>query len=207
LAERPGRKSYLLIGDSTAAELWYGLSTASSGSDILQATGAGCKPFVDQPLGANRECAKVIALALNSFLPTHPVYEVIMSGMWAPSDLPRIARSVAMLRLRGVRVVVLGPPIKYTSALPFLLALSVERNDPRLPDRELIQQSVLDTEVGQVAAAGGASYISMYGLLCHQQTCLKILPDGVPLQFDDTHFTREGSFTVAQRLIQTRALD
>jgi len=207
LEEHSGKRAYLLIGDSMAAQLWYGLSITLNGSDILQATAAGCRPLVEQAFGANPECTKVIDYAFDTFLPTHSVHEVIMSGSWNPGDLPRLARTLALLKEHGIRVLVLGPPIRYTSALPFLLARSVVRNDPQLPDRELLQQSVLDAEVAHVAAAYGASYVSMYGLLCSHGICLKTLPSGEPLEFDDAHFTREGSVVVAQKLAASRALD
>ena len=43
-----GRQNYLLIGDSHAAQLWYGLSNLLDDVHILQATTAGCKPQLSQ---------------------------------------------------------------------------------------------------------------------------------------------------------------
>jgi peptidoglycan/LPS O-acetylase OafA/YrhL len=208
LAEHPGKKAYLLVGDSTAADLWYGLSQKISDADILQATGAGCKPLFEQSFNAYAECSKVIDYALNNFLTTHTVDAVIISARWPTGDLPRLAHTITVLKQRGIRVVVIGPRMAYTSALPHLLALSVERRDPGLPDRELVPRpESLDPEVAQVAATSGAPYLSMYDVFCPQGVCLKVLPAGVPLQFDDIHFTREGSLVAAEKIVASHILD
>jgi peptidoglycan/LPS O-acetylase OafA/YrhL len=208
LSEHQGRRAYLLVGDSTAADLWYGLSHTLNDSDVLQATGAGCKPVLQQEFGAYLECSKVINYALNTFLSTHHVYTVIISARWPTNDLPRLAQTIAVLKGRGVRVVVIGPRMAYTSALPRLLALSVIRNDPHLADRELIPRSAaLDAEVAQIAARADVPYVSMYDLFCQPGMCLTTLPGETPLQFDDVHFTREGSTAAAHRIVATHILD
>jgi peptidoglycan/LPS O-acetylase OafA/YrhL len=208
LAESPGKKSYLLIGDSTAADLWYGLSQTMPHADILQATGAGCKPLLTQESGAYSECAKVISYTLNNFLANHPVDAVIVSARWPQNDLTALAQTLGVLHKQGQRVIVIGPRMAYASALPRLLALSVERKDPSLPDQELISRSAaLDDEVQQVALHSGATFVSMYGLFCDEKTCIKILPGNVPVQFDDVHFTREGSVFAAHRMLEAHAFD
>ena len=203
----PGKRAYLLVGDSTAADLWYGLSRRLDDADILQATAAGCKPVLSQPIGAYSECTKVITYALTEFLPTHPVSAVILSARWTPSELPRLANTIHFLREHGAKVIVIGPRMAYRSALPRLLALSEQHNDPGLPQREILSRSsVMDDAVQKVAAGAGASYISMYDLFCEPEACLTVLPGNVPLQFDDVHFTREGSLEAARRLAGTHLL-
>jgi hypothetical protein len=206
LGEHAGKKAYLIIGDSLAAHLWYGLSHSLGDADVLQATGAGCMPVRDQAFGAYPECAKVISYVLGTFLANHPVNLVILSARWGASDLPRLAGTLAWFKEHGIRTVVLGPMVEYTSALPRLLALSVELGDPEFPERQLIHQAALDADVARVAAAGGANYVSMYNLLCQQGACLTVLPGGIPLEFDGDHFTREGSIVAAQRLTESNAL-
>src|ERR1700726_1504939 len=45
----PQKKNYLLLGDSYAAHLWYGLATTLSGVKVLEATATGCRPTTEQP--------------------------------------------------------------------------------------------------------------------------------------------------------------
>src|SRR5262249_21356921 len=44
LAQDPQKRNILLIGDSHAAQLWYGLASTFKDVNFMQATASGCKP-------------------------------------------------------------------------------------------------------------------------------------------------------------------
>jgi peptidoglycan/LPS O-acetylase OafA/YrhL len=52
LREYTAQRNYLLIGDSHAAALWYGLSSTFAGVNFMQATAAGCKPVLGEQIVA-----------------------------------------------------------------------------------------------------------------------------------------------------------
>ena len=206
LARHAERKAYLIIGDSTAADLWYGLSRTLRDVDVLQATGAGCKPFLVQSHGAYAECAKVIDYALRTYIIERQVDTVIISARWGQGDLPQLTETLTWLRKYHLRTVVLGPVIEYTTALPRLLALSVRSPSARLLERERVWRADLDLSLEKVSHSGGASYVSLYGLLCPGGNCVSVLARGVPLQFDMVHLTRQGSEFVARKLVESRVM-
>jgi peptidoglycan/LPS O-acetylase OafA/YrhL len=200
-----GRQSYLLIGDSHAAHLWYGLSAAFSGVNILQATAAGCKPTIDQPSTADIQCSRLMHYIYENYLPNNKVNKVLIAGRWEEGDLPSLDITLAALRKRGISAVLIGPIIQYDVALPRLLAISIQRNDSAVLDEHRVDQSALDGRMKELAHAQQTSYISLYDLLCDHKACIEVVEDGIPLQFDKAHLTGAGSVFVAGRIARSDA--
>src|SRR5215813_5654671 len=69
----PSRHNALLVGDSHAAQLWFGLSSIFKEINFMQATASGCKPTFEQPLGADHRCSDLMSYVLGDFLPSHHV--------------------------------------------------------------------------------------------------------------------------------------
>jgi hypothetical protein len=59
--------------------------------------------------------------------------------------------------------------------------------------------------VDLMPAIGPANFVSLYDLLCTQGRCLAYASEDVPLQFDTSHLTTQGSVIVAQRLAKLSA--
>jgi peptidoglycan/LPS O-acetylase OafA/YrhL len=220
LAPNPGRPHFLLFGDSHAAHLSYGLTTAFPEIDFAQATASNCKPLLSSRASPDAYCRQLIATVFDSFLPGHPPDGVILSALWEPADAQPLAATVASLRAAGARVYVLGPSVGYDQALPVLLVKSIFRGDLRYPGRHLAltpsQYQAFDDLLAAAALGSGAyRYISLRQIMCspaafdkgaETSSCLEYASPGVPLQFDATHFTNAGSLLVAQRLRATRQL-
>jgi hypothetical protein len=136
-----GRKDYLLVGDSHAAHLWYGLSTAFHGVNVLQATAAGCKPTIRQLSRAESQCSRLMHYIYEDYIAHHRVDKVFISGRWEEKDLPLLELTLDSLKARGIPVVLIGPMIQYDVALPRLLALSIQENDPAILDDHRIDQA------------------------------------------------------------------
>ena len=62
------RPNYLLVGDSHAAHLWFGLSTAMPEVNLMQATASACRPAVERvSLLDSRACPKLMRFVFDDF--------------------------------------------------------------------------------------------------------------------------------------------
>jgi hypothetical protein len=198
----PQKKNYLLLGDSHAAHLWYGLSTTLSGVNVLQATATGCRPTVEQPALSEDRCKRLMKYVFADFLPNHAVDRLLITARWQDGDIAPLSRALDWARERGIVVVLLGPMLQYDAPLPRLLALSIRGNDPAIPDEHRVNQRPLDEAMAALARQKGVQYVSFYQALCGPQSCDEFAAKGIPLQFDYGHLTKEGSVLVAQRVGQ-----
>ena len=204
----PAKRNDLLIGDSHAAQLWFGLSSTFPEINFLQATASGCKPAFDQPVGADQRCTDLMNYALREYLSSHRVDAVLLAARWDQYDLPRLRRTVGILKKNGARVIIFGPVVQYDSALPRLLAISIKQGNPFLPASHRVAfYRQLDRDMRQLAEQElGVKYISFFKLICSQDDCLEYAAKDVPLQSDYGHLTGEGSIVVAKRLRSIGAL-
>jgi peptidoglycan/LPS O-acetylase OafA/YrhL len=199
LALAPGKKNYLLVGDSFASHYRLGFEDAFPSLHLLVATASGCKPLL-RDTGAPR-CRKVVNNAFHSFLPGHRLDGVIISGLWTTADLPDLMPTVQHLRQFTSDVIVMGPTPIYHDKLPRLLARSILRNDPGLVNRERdASRSALDAEFAKALAGGPARYASVIRALCDGESCMTRDDKGDPIQGDYGHFTRSGARLVARTL-------
>jgi peptidoglycan/LPS O-acetylase OafA/YrhL len=201
LQEDPGKKNYLLFGDSHAAHLWYGLSTSLDDVNLLQATASGCKPTLDQPMLTAATCKQLMTYIYAEFLPNHHVDRLLIAARWQDGDVAPLSRSIDWLKARGIQVVLFGPMVQYDTALPRLLAFSIRGNDMAIPDEHRVNQRALEDAMSELAEQKGVEYISLYRDLCGPETCAEFARNGVPLQFDYGHLTKEGSLLVAQKVL------
>jgi peptidoglycan/LPS O-acetylase OafA/YrhL len=198
----PTRPNYLLVGDSHAAHLWFGLSSAMPEENIMQATASMCRPSISPvSLLDTRACPKLMQFVFDDFLVKNKVDKVLLAASWKDEDLPDLLTTLRMLKQRAVDVIVLGPIVQYDSALPRLLADEILRSRPaiaaamRTPG---IRER--DRMMRRMVRAEGASYVSIYDSVCRNGPCDEFATSDVPLQFDAAHLTAAGSLEVARRL-------
>jgi peptidoglycan/LPS O-acetylase OafA/YrhL len=202
LRQDPKKRNELLIGDSHAAQLWYGLSSVFTDVNLMQATASGCKPTLDQGLGTDKRCRLMMDYVFHDYLRRHHIDALLIAARWDAADLPRLERTVAWLKQQGIAIVLFGPTVQYDSALPRLLALAIQKNNPRIPaDHRVAYYERLDQEMSQLAESKlQVRYISYFKLLCQQDACLEYAADGVPLQSDYGHLTGGGSSLMAAKI-------
>jgi peptidoglycan/LPS O-acetylase OafA/YrhL len=198
LRSDPSRPNILLMGDSYAAHLWYGLSVVFPESNWMQATGAGCTPLLDRKF--TRVCNELTAFLFADYLAHHKPDLLVVTARWLSSDLPAISRLLDWTKAQGLRVVLIGPIERYDDPFPRLLALSLEAGDPGLVDEHRVDFGTLDEDLRRLAQRTGAGYISLLDILCQGGVCEKFAGSEEPLQFDDGHVTKRGSVLVAERL-------
>ena len=192
------RENYLLMGDSYAAHLAYGLSIAFDKINFLQATGPGCSPLLDRKFTTG--CNDLMGFLFSDYLLHHKPDRLILTARWLRSDLRQIAQLLDWAASHDLRVILIGPIMRYDDSLPRLLAFSIENKDPGLADAHRIDFGRLDEDLRQLAQQKGATYVSLFDALCQGTSCEKFAAPGIPLQFDDGHLTPEGSVLVAERL-------
>ncbi len=193
------KKNYLLIGDSHAAQLWYGLESVFPEVNVMQATASGCKPTLEQSVGADEKCLRLMHYMFAEYLPKHPVDTLLIAARWDHRDLQRLPPTIRAVQQHAGEIVLFGPIVQYDSALPRLLALAIKKNDPDIPAYHRIgSYETLDADMAQLAATQlKVRYISYYKLLCQQQNCREYAEQGIPLQADYGHLTGSGSVYMA----------
>lgn len=200
---RDDKPTYLLLGDSHAADLWHGMAATLPGDNVLQATASGCKPVIrTTPVREEARCTKLITHIFQDYLAHNKVDQLILSARWGADDMPALEHTLAWARERGIKVLVFGPAVEYQVALPRLLAFSLKDNNPALPDAYFVDQYALDAKMQASVQQQGARYVSLYHLLCQAGRCDRTDGKGIPLQFDYGHLTAAGSAYVMEKLVK-----
>jgi peptidoglycan/LPS O-acetylase OafA/YrhL len=195
------KKNYLLLGDSHAAELWFGLQKNSPDKNFLQATASDCFPTHVHSFGEAPRCKRVLDEIMTGFLPSHRVDGVFLAARWKPGLLGNLAETLDWMRDHRIPVILIGPSSVYDSPVPRLMVTAVRKSDPHLPQRHVDQSTKeLDASMSELAKTQGAPYVSLMDLMCDARTCTYQDIDGLPLIFDREHFTAEGSMLVGQKI-------
>lgn len=199
LKSMPGERNVLIVGDSHAAHLWYGFSTAYPDINFMQATASGCKPVMNTR-GETR-CTDLVRFVFNDFLPKHSVDAVVLSGRWGMEDVDAVVNTASILRKYVKRVVISGPIVEYDQSLPRVVAKAISLGtdlDTFAATHRRAAQRDIDTAFRAHILADGVSYESAYGALC-SSSCVLTSDNGVPVQFDYGHLTAEGSVYLAKK--------
>jgi peptidoglycan/LPS O-acetylase OafA/YrhL len=206
LDDTPGKKHYLLLGDSHAADLWSGLSRVFPELDLSQATVAACPPIFNEPQWTSGLCREMMNFIFHDYLAHHRVDTLVLSAEWFTFEPPEIERVVNWSHDRGIEVVVIGPRPEFNTPLPFLVAKDISL-DPDALTRKLTPlmtsaQADLDRTLKDLAQnRWHIRYISYFSDVCEPRGGCPVLatPD-IPMYFDQSHFTIPGSVLFAQAI-------
>jgi peptidoglycan/LPS O-acetylase OafA/YrhL len=204
----PAKKNYLLVGDSHAAHLWYGLAKEFPELNVMQATAAGCKPTVDPAYHEDkRHCRRLIDYVNFEYLPAHKVDAILIEAVWRDEDLPMLVHTLEYAKQHAGSVVLFGPMVQYDASLPRVLAVSMLKNDPGYPFRHRLPfLTDLDDKMAELAKKEGVKYISLVKTLCGPDSCETRAGTDIPMLYDYGHLTVEGSTHVARYLKEHGAL-
>ncbi len=202
LAPGTRKSKVLLFGDSHAANLYYGLETAVAKTHFLQATSSSCPPTFTQSLHVTPECLEFVRRVYDQYIPRESITMVLLNAQWSPTDLDRIGDSVNLLRRRGLTIVIFGPLPTYDTALPRLMAKSIANGRVDFAPLHLDStQLTLDAEMEKRAKENWhVQYVSLIKILCSSKGCQEYAAPGVPLQFDMSHLTLEGSVYLGREI-------
>ncbi|MTD28353.1 acyltransferase family protein [Erwinia sorbitola] len=197
-------KNYVMIGDSHAAHLWRAISLAAGDQvNVIQATSAGCKPLYQQSL--RNPCTRLVDYVYDQWITEHHIDGIIISARWAPEDIAPLRATLEHLKSRSDNIIVMGPTVEYTEALPDLLAYQTDGR------KDLVASSIkkevrgTDAQMSAAMAQQGTRYISVYSIVCPGNICKGLASDGHPTSNDYGHFTLSGAKDVAkQAMVQMR---
>jgi peptidoglycan/LPS O-acetylase OafA/YrhL len=202
LAVRPKSANYLILGDSHAAHLWFGLQASYPAVNFLQATVAGCAPVLGEKSGSS-VCAKMMRYIFDKFLPSTHLGGIIISAQWQSEEiLPQLIKTANLARSYADRVIVFGPMVEYDQALPRIIARAIALHESEAKFAELHRSSLqqkIDLNFSAALAGEPIEYVSVYRRLC-APNCEIWASKGVPLQFDSNHLTCEGSIALARKV-------
>jgi len=196
----PGKHNVVIVGDSHAADLYWGLAERMPAVSVLQVTASGCKPLL--PLKGEARCVAVLKTELSRLKGEH-VDAMVLSARWRTADLRQLARTIAVYRTLVPRVVVVGVSPEWFGSVPALLARAHDRGDRGFLDQHLDHRVFpLDRAMREVVESSGATYVSLVQELCSPTSCRSLAPDGLPMAFDYGHFTTDGSVVATDTLAQ-----
>jgi peptidoglycan/LPS O-acetylase OafA/YrhL len=208
LRQDPGKKNYLLLGDSHSAMLWSALSSALPSSHVMQASTAACEPALS-PSGSS-DCKKMMDYIFQQYLPAHPVEAVFVVGRWEKKDLDPLTQLISWAKEHQQAVIVFGPVAEYDAPLPRLLAYSIAWNKPDLASEHLIDTKTIDAEMlGLAAGTWHVPYISLYREICGSEGCLEYADAAhkIPLMGDNNHLSAPGAALIVQRVVDKSELN
>lgn len=203
LPKPDGRRRVLLLGESFADQYDLALRDAFPDTQFLIATASGCHPTF--PLEGRDVCMNLVSKALTEVAGPAKPDVILLASKWTARDAEKMAETVRTLKQTAATVVVLGQPVEYKEALPKLLLASAKaKDDGVLVDtaREYGRIVSINTAMNIQSAAAGAQFFSVLDLLCPAGKCETLTRDGIPMQVDYGHFTRQGAGVIVQRLKQ-----
>jgi peptidoglycan/LPS O-acetylase OafA/YrhL len=191
------KPNILVMGDSHAAHLLWGLNETHPQLNFLQANASGCKPYLDTKGAAI--CKDLMNYIITSFIPNQKLDNIIISARWKVSDIALLEKTVSELAKYTTRITVMGRIEEYNQALPRLIAQGMVRapndvdNYVTQFERKDIQE--IDNAFLKINWPANVKYLSTYDIM--QNQCNSLLINGVPKQFDYGHLTAEGSSCLA----------
>jgi peptidoglycan/LPS O-acetylase OafA/YrhL len=201
----PKSQNYLLIGDSHAAALWFGLSQELKNARILEATTSGCAPTLG--IYDDSDCGKMRRYVYEDFLPRVHVDGVILTEHWqSRTDVEKIAPAIHWLQDRKIPVFLVGPVQEYDAPLPMLLAFSIKGSKPASPQSHLLSWvGSLDRFLQQEASKWQVVYLSPWQESCASGQCLLYADEHyeVPMLTDTNHLTNKGSALLVRGWVQS----
>jgi peptidoglycan/LPS O-acetylase OafA/YrhL len=195
------KPNYLLLGDSHAAHLWFGLNATFPGANFLQATAADCLPTVTHNFNESSKCVQIMDDVYEDLLVHQRIDRVLLSAKWRAESLNNVPATLEWLQAHRIQVTLFGPVASYDSPVPRLLVRAMQASDPDLPQHHR-DESIrgLDAQMRLLAKLHGVEYVSMIDLFCSDIYCAVADATGSPLLFDGEHFTMDGSLYAAKRL-------
>ena len=189
------QQEVLILGDSHAANLRIGLQTAFPNVRFLQAACSSCPPTLTQNQLSTSECRQFTNRVIRDLIPKHSIHTVLLNALWSANDLKNMDETVTFLKNRGVRVIVFGPFPIYKGDLPRVLSGSILNSRPDFAALYLdTHQNDLDMKMSRIAREEWkVAYVSPFTLLCPQGKCVEYAGPEIPMEFDNSHLTLEGS--------------
>jgi hypothetical protein len=201
LSIAPNQKNVLLLGDSHAAQMWSGLSSAYPDINFLEATASDCFPTVRHSISEAPKCSAIMDRMYQDFLSNHRVDRVLLVARWKSGLLDNVDVTLDWFTAHHIEVTLVGPSAVFDSPVPRLLISALRHDDPTSVQNHMDASiRALDESMAQLAARHGAEYLSMLDLYCPGGVCRLTDARGMPIIFDQEHWTADSSRHFAEQL-------
>ena len=206
LTPESGKENVLLIGDSHAAAVWYGLSHAAPQIHLLEASAGGC--FVVMGNYDRSFCGQLRRYLYETYLPTHHVDKVILVQRWkSPDDLAQFQPVLQWFADRKIPVIVIGPVQEYAGPEPLLLVTGLKWGKPRYAatHQKGAAKAIDDGLRAELQGRPGIQYASLYNAICPNGVCQQYADPvhNIPMMIDDNHLSNVASLLMMQKMIQS----
>lgn len=199
LALSDTKPNLVIAGDSLAAHVWRAFALRFPERNVIQATAASCRATLD-PVGTST-CRSVMNTVLGPMTRSGKIDAIVLGGNWIDSDLPKLERTIRMLRAHNIRVTVLGPPLQYDSQYPDLLARAILQKDfSILVEGRLETRRRIGERMAPLVRRAGATFVSVYDLECPDGECRLTDRQGDPVNFDCCHLTLPMSIEIVRQI-------
>lgn len=205
LERKAGKKNYLVVGDSFAADLYVALSSAFPDVNFLQATSASCTPFIGNTKDAN--CAALLDFVYRDYLPSNAALDgVVLAGGWG-YELDDTQRTIDYLRSIHQRVILFGPPVRFRKNVPALIFESRALTVDAARQYVFANRHPGDGANPHIAKrfAKSVQFIDLHATMCPAGGCDLFTPAGKMIYIDFGHLTADGAHYLADRLRTTAA--
>jgi hypothetical protein len=204
----PSNDAVILWGDSHAAHLYFGLrrELAEKGIKVGLLAGSGCAPIINFDIIARPGCKEVTEKVLLLLLQLKP-RSVVLSAAWRMNDeaLAKLKLTVDRLLQSGIKVEIAGESPSFQTRAPNIAAARIQSGEPALagePDVDIKRMESTDIMLANAfQGVQGLTYFSPYRAFCAEQHCPLLTKEGVPIYFDHSHLTEEGSVLYARQLV------
>ena len=194
----------LLLGDSHAEHFRRTLEDSSDDIRVSVATISACRPTL--PGSGRKSCVQMMEKVYSQTITQYDFDMVIVAGRWSLETIEKMPAAIKRLKQYVNRVVVVGPIITYSQALPTLLArYGSNLENAKFPSRlrNFDSTQIIDQRFKTIARENGVEYISLLDMICPDEQCQLLTESGQPLQWDYGHLTYAG----ASELIKKMALN
>ncbi len=194
----PARRNVLIIGDSMAADTYMMLSQTYPEIQFSQATAGACTAILEiSDIGGKYPTCEALNEYRFSRLVELDTDLIVLASIWSEDRIQPLKDTVAYLRSRGKKVLVIGPRAHFRGAIPLLISqeASLDAVNERLRDR-VIQDTAL---LNQMRAALPDVEILDIGALQCAMDCDVVEGERL-LYIDERHFTELGAKRVGDRL-------
>jgi hypothetical protein len=220
LPNADGRKQYLLLGNSIAAELYPGLSHEFPEVQFWQATTWICPPLQDASIMATidenwERCKANSDYWYGDLLTNHHPDRVLLVGIWTPAMLPELGRTLEWLKSHKYNVTLFGPPIEFNAPVSKLIFTGLRSGRMDVLDQHWMERAheLNATMKAKAANEWHVEYISEFDDLCGEDIiaatqrpsatthgCPMMAAPGIPMKSDGSHLTEVGVALFAQQM-------
>lgn len=199
------KSNVLIVGDSHSAQYYQALKENIPSVEFSQVSASGCRPLINYE-GADR-CTSLMRLTFERYIKEYDFDAIILAGRWEERDVEVVQNTISTLKESVDKVIVLGPIIEYTQALPRLLA-RYDEHDPELDAARMYKEvKEIDFKMESMVELEQFEYYSILGIICPDEGCKVFTEDGTPVQFDASHLTHPGAIEVVQALLDVGFLE